>query len=170
MLRSQRRGRRAMKQLAPGSELRLTSMMDILTTLLLFVLKSFVVSGEVVPPPGLELPTSSATEQPQSSLVVAIDDDVILLGDERIATVEEVTRSSQMLIPALDARLEAVRKQREGLATLRGDEFVEEQVVTIQGDRKIEFQVLHKVMYTLHYNGLQNIALAVFRGKQGPPA
>ena len=41
--------------------LRLTSMMDILTVLLLFLLKSFVVEGEVVTPvPGVELPSSSA--------------------------------------------------------------------------------------------------------------
>ena len=36
----------------------LTSLMDILTCLLFFVLKSFVAGGEVtVPPPGLKLPT-----------------------------------------------------------------------------------------------------------------
>lgn len=139
--------------------------MDILTTLLLFLLKSFVVSGEVVPPPGLELPKSTAAEAPQTSLVVAIDDDAILLGDERIASVQETVRSGQMLIPALDRRLESVRAQRDRLATLRGAEFLDEQVVTIQGDRKIEFQVLQKVMYTLHYNGLENIALAVVRSR-----
>src|SRR5262249_60088625 len=58
----------------------LISMMDILTVLLLFLLKSYV-SGEVmVPPPGVRLPNSTADQSPQSSLVVAIDDNQILIG------------------------------------------------------------------------------------------
>ena len=57
--------------------LKLTSMMDILTVLLLFLLKSFVVEGEVVtPPPGVELPGSTADTPPEASLVIAISNDV----------------------------------------------------------------------------------------------
>ena len=44
-----------------ASGLSLTSLMDFLTCLLFFVLKSFVAGGEsTVPPPGLTLPSSTA--------------------------------------------------------------------------------------------------------------
>ncbi len=142
----------------------MTSMLDILTTLLLFLLKSFVAEGDtVVPPPGLELPQSTALHAPQTSLVVAIDDDAILLGSERIASLQETASGQPMLIASLDARLKAVRSQREQIASLRGQEAEVDRLVTIQGDRQIEFQVLQKVMYTLNRNGYDEIALAVIQ-------
>ncbi|MCK4774074.1 MAG: biopolymer transporter ExbD, partial [Candidatus Krumholzibacteria bacterium] len=53
--------------------LRLTSMMDILTVLLLFLLKSFVVEGEVMTPiPGVDLPESSSDTTPRAAVVIAI--------------------------------------------------------------------------------------------------
>ena len=81
MRRAGRRGRRRTGVPRWHSGVTLTSLMDILTCLLFFVLKSFVAGGEVTaPPPGLDLPKSTA-EQPQtSSLVVAIDRGSILLG------------------------------------------------------------------------------------------
>ena len=139
-------------------------MMDIFTVLLLFLLKSFVVEGEaVVPPPGLELPPSTAQSPAQTSLVVAIDDDAILLGNERIASVSESVSSGGLIIAPLDTRLKAVRRQQQEIAVLRGLERPEDQVVTIQGDRQIEFRILKKVMYTLNQNGYENIALAVIK-------
>ena len=68
--------------------LRLTSMMDIFTSLLLFLLKSFVVDGEAVTPvPGVDLPESRSQDAAQPALVVAVFDDAILVGDEMVASV-----------------------------------------------------------------------------------
>ena len=82
-----RRGRRRRRPTAPGS-LKLTSMMDILTVLLLFLLKSFVVEGEVITPaPGVSLPESTSDTSPESSVVVAILDDRIMLDGRQVAQV-----------------------------------------------------------------------------------
>jgi len=141
----------------------LTSLMDILTCLLFFVLKSFVAGGEVtVPPPGLELPKSTAEQAMKSSLVIAIDREAILVGSERITTVREAMASDQMLIEPLAARLKAAREQMHEIAIMKGD-TLEDHVVTIQGDEEIEFRVLQKVMYTLNDGGFQDIALAVIK-------
>ncbi len=68
------------------SPLPLTSMMDILTVLLLFLLKSFVVEGEVITPvPGVDLPESSSEAKPRASVVVAIFDHTVMLDGRMVA-------------------------------------------------------------------------------------
>jgi biopolymer transport protein ExbD len=143
-------------------------MMDILVVLLLFLLKSFVVEGAAVnPPPGLELPSSTAESPPEESLIIAIDDDAISLGSERVVSIQDAVASGRMIIEPLDARLKAVIDQREEIAALQGATHIEDEVITIQGDRQIEFRVLQRVMYTLNENGFENIALAVIRSSEG---
>jgi biopolymer transport protein ExbD len=147
-----------------GGSVNLISMMDILTVLLLFLLKSYVAGGEVmVPPPGISLPASTAEQPPQSSLVVAIDDDEILVGSERVTTVAEALSGNDLEITPLAARLQLARQQQEEIAKLRGEKASESRAATIQGDRNIEFRVLQRVMYTLNRNGYENVALAVIQ-------
>ena len=161
-MRRNRRSRRR-TQAKPGA-LRMTSMMDILTTLLLFVLKAFVAGGEVAtPPPGLELPASTAENAMVASLVVAIDDDDILVAGERVASVSEVAGSDALLIEPMAAKLDGVWQQLDAIAQHQGSAEAQARTVTIQGDRNIEFRVLQRVMYTLGQSGFEDIALAVVK-------
>ena len=163
-LGSGRRGRSARRI---HSGISLTSLMDILTCLLFFVLKSFVAGGEAtVPPPGLKLPRSTADAAMHSSLVIAIDQEAILVGSERIASVPEAEASDQLLIQPLADRLLAAQQQMDELAKLKKSDKPEARLVTIQGDGEIEFRVLQKVMYTLNQSGFDDISLAVLKKAQ----
>ena len=86
MARRRRKGRGKGNMPTP---LRLTSMMDILTVLLLFLLKSFVVEGEVITPaPGVELPESTSDTTPRASVVVAIFDSTVMLDGQMVADIK----------------------------------------------------------------------------------
>ncbi len=161
-MRRGRQDRRRLRARLGQGGLRLTSMMDILTVLLLFLLKSFVVDGEAqVPPPGIELPQSTAATQPAASLVVAIGDDAILVNSEKVVSLTEAKAGSGMLIERLDTALGAVRARMEEIERAGG--APPPQIVTVQGDRQIEFEILERVMYTLQQNGFEHIALAVLK-------
>lgn len=161
---SRRRGRRWTGPSHGNGGVSLTSLMDILTCLLFFVLKSFVAGGEVtVPPPGLDLPGSTAEHAMTTSLVVAIDRQTILVGSERIASVADAEASPGMLIGPLAERLKQAQAQMDEIARLKGKPPAEAHLVTIQGDENIDFKVLQKVMYTLNQAGFQDIALAVIK-------
>ena len=151
------------KGLKGSSSVNLISMMDILTVLLLFLLKSYVAEGEVmVPVKGVRLPASTAEQRPDASLVVAIDGDAIRLGNEQIASVRESMESDAAEIEPLAVRLKALREEQSAnpaAAAAAGDP----RRVTIQGDREIEYRVLRRVMYTLSRNGFENVSLAVLR-------
>ena len=139
----------------------MTSMMDILVVLLLFLLKSFVVDGEIVtPPPDVELPPSTAQLPPEATLVVAISDEMILLGGEPITSVGKALASGDMFIEELGAGLDRALTQMDQLVERKGSGEYPHQV-TIQGDRDLEFQLLQKVMFTCSESGLDEMALAV---------
>ena len=147
------------------AQLKITSMMDILTVLLLFLLKSFVVEGEMVtPPPDVELPTSSSEELPEESLVIAISPVNISLGDEPVATVKEALAGDDLLIAPLGARLDAALTRMEKIARAKGDEDEVSGKITIQGDSDMEFQLLQRIMYTCTFSGFSEMNLAVVQG------
>lgn len=158
------RRRRWASKLHGPSGLSLTSLMDILTCLLFFVLKSFVAGGEsTVPPPGMTLPSSTAEHQQSTSLVVAIQQDAIYVSGERIASVNEVLTDEDLVIAPLAERIQVARAQMDQIAAQRGAKQTTNRLVTIQGDSDIEFRVLQKVMYTLDQGGFPDIALAVLK-------
>jgi biopolymer transport protein ExbD len=165
---SARRRRRARFLNGLGSSpLKLTSMMDIMVTLLFFVLKAFVVDGEAVTvAPGLELPHSTSQIQPAESIPVAILDHGIMLGDEMVASTESVRDQSDLWVAGLGTKLEAARKQSDEIAKLRGEEPPRRSVI-IQGDRDLEYKVLEKVMYTVDRAGYRNVSLAVITAPKG---
>ncbi len=142
--------------------LRLTSMMDILTVLLLFLLKSFVIEGDVINPvPGVDLPESTSDTTPQASVVIAIFDDTIMMDGEEVASVSDAVAAGEIVIERLAVRLEEARDKAEAIALLRGGEGGFEGKVAIQGDREINFAILQLVMYTCTVTGFENISLAV---------
>jgi biopolymer transport protein ExbD len=142
--------------------------MDILTVLLLFLLKSFVAEGEVITPaPGIELPESRSETAPQESLVIAIAADRIAVGDEVIVGLDESVDGGlgpDTVIAALADHLRRASTQQRELAARRGHADAWRGKITIQADRDMSFAVLQRVMYTCNQSGFEDVALAVLRG------
>ena len=144
------------------SPLRLTSLMDILATLLLFLLKTYVAGGEVITPaPGVHLPASTSVTNPASSVVVAVFGGTIMIDGKVVATLPEAGGRGDLLIPDLADQLALNLQQGQAIADRRGDTESYTPKVAIQGDREIPFAVLQRVMYTCNHSGYGDIALAV---------
>lgn len=166
-LASRLRGSRSPSaRLGQGAErgpvtLRLNSFMDILTILLLFLLKSFVAEGEsVTPTPGVSLPYSAGRDTPPVSIVVGISNDAILLGGQTVSRISDLRASDGLIIAPLAAALEQVRVQQAEQAQLRGEDLAL-RPVSIQGDRDMEFMLLERIMATLAESGYETVSLAV---------
>ncbi|MCK5033600.1 MAG: biopolymer transporter ExbD [Calditrichia bacterium] len=127
-------------------ELNMNSMMDMMTIILLFLLKSFSTDGALVAPSqDLTLPTSFQTEKPKKELNVAISQDAIIVNDIPILSLSSL-HPEEMMIPALNSKLAEYAQKEKQLELDVGKEFTHQ--VIIQGDRTIPFEVLIKVMYT----------------------
>ena len=130
----------------PKGELNMNSMMDMMTIILLFLLKSFSTDGALVAPSeDLTLPTSFRTEKPKKELNVAISNDAIIVNDIPVIALSQL-RQDEMMIPTLNAKLAEYALLEKQLELEVGKEFTHQ--VIIQGDRAIPFEVLIKVMYT----------------------
>ena len=144
------------------AKLQLTSLIDIFTVLLLFLLKSLVVGGAVVTPfPGVKLPPSSATSSFKEAPVVVVANDQVVVDGERVCKTEDVLNADQLQVPALESALAAVRQKSESLSQREGSERKFEGRMILQADESIPFHVLQKVMYTSQTVGFYDITLAV---------
>ena len=141
--------------------LRLTSMIDVFTILLVFLLKSYSAEGQIMTPTNdLTLPISSATKTPETSSIIVVTPELILVDGTALTTVKEVINSEGLRIENLFLDLNAKRRMIEATANL-SDQMKFKGEITIQGDANIPFEVLKKVMFTCGRVGYNNILLAV---------
>ena len=153
-----RRMRRNRKKL-PG--LMLTSLMDVFTILVFFLLFNSG-SGEVLEAPQqIKLPESIVEAKPrENTVVITVSNDfVLVLGEPVISTAELMSAKSDLVAPITDRLLYLERSVIGDGA--RAD--VDTREVTILADRKVPFSVLRKVMATCTNTGYGKISLAVIQ-------
>lgn len=143
--------------------LKLTSMIDMFTILLIFLLKSFSAEGQIMTvAPDLQLPESTAQKPPQSVSVIAVTNEWILLDGKQIVPVSEVILSKQLLIPRLAKELKNLRVISEKVGEISADMGFTGKI-SIQGDKQIPYQLLKSVMYTCGQIGYNDMLLAVMK-------
>jgi len=141
--------------------LRLTSMIDMFTILLVFLLKSYSAEGQIMTiTPDLLLPESTASDVPHTTSVVAVTQEWILLDGRPIERVQNVLNTEALIIPRLLQELQDLRALTEGIGQLSADMAFTGNI-TIQGDKGIIFELLKKVMVTCGTMGYNDMFLAV---------
>jgi biopolymer transport protein ExbD len=155
--------RRRSSEEAIAARLQLTSLIDIFTVLLLFLLKSLVVGGAVVTPfPGFTLPPSSSTASfKEAPVLVVTRTDVVVDGVSACAT-SDVEGSDRLKIAPVEAALTELRAHSERLAARSANRRFEGKLI-VQADETIPFHVLQKIMYTSQTVGFYDITLAVIQ-------
>ncbi len=159
-LRIERRSRRH----KPQSALNLTSLMDIFTILVFFLLVNSENPAKLPPTDTLQLPISLAEKAPKQNLVVMLTKTDILVQDMRVASVAEALATDASTIPALAVELQY--RSRKIAPVLNAEGFPEREV-TILGDKDISYKALRKVMATLSANDYSKISFGVIKGGNG---
>lgn len=148
---------------AKGSpSLRLTSMIDMFTILLVFLLKNFSADQIMTVREDLILPNSTAQKQPAQTPVIVVTDQLIILEDKPVARTAQVANSNSNEIPNLRAGL-LEKKQIADALGQQNEAFAFKGQVTIQGDKEIPFRILKKIMVTCGVVGYSDILLAVYK-------
>jgi biopolymer transport protein ExbD len=142
-------------------ELNLNSMMDMMTIILLFLIKTFSTSGQIVTPSqDLKLPFSTSQEQPTKELSVAITRHAVLIGSDVIMELKDLPQQDN-LIPPLYTRLTQLAKQAQEEEVRFGKIFNHE--VIVQADEDTPFQTLVKVLYTCGQSEYNKLRLLTFQ-------
>lgn len=163
MARKKRKEREAEGEI---KELNITAMMDIMTIILVFLIKSYTASSvTITPSEDIRPPLSSTRLTPKDTIAITVTPRHIMVGDKVKATLEKnmQPRADEMqgkLILPVDA---ALKKEVEKLKYIAernpSAPFMHE--VSIIGDRKIPYEVLSSVLYTAGQNELENFRFVV---------
>jgi biopolymer transport protein ExbD len=153
------RGNRKIKTFKP----QLTSLVDVMTILLIYLLQSFSSEGDIVTVhKDLILPESSARKAPELRVTITVNNAFILAEDIKVASVEQVLTSEELVIPGLHEWLRERREKTEKIEQYSTKTKFKGEV-TIHGDKRIRFRLLKKIMYTCGQQGYNNFSLAVRR-------
>ena len=141
--------------------LNMNSMMDMMTIILLFLLKSYSTTGALATQSeSLKLPESQRTTKPQKELNVSVAQDVILVNEQLIMRTVDVPVEG-IMIPQLEVKLKEYAQKEKQLEIEVGKEFTHE--VIIQGDESITYELLFRVMYTCGQSEFNKMRLLTVR-------
>ena len=131
-------------------KLNITSMIDMFTLMVVFLLQNFSAQGQLVTPAqGLRLPKSSVEKLAKEAVVIGPDAYQALLGQK------------DFMIGPLYKSLSKYADEAKKSAEMFKSEFSGK--ISIQGDVEIPYNVLTRVMYTCGQSGYPNMNLVVYR-------
>ena len=157
-MRESRRMKRMARHRTQTVSLSLTSLMDIFTILLLYLLVNQSDSTTLEPPKEIKLPESIAESKPRETIVVMVSEESVLIQGEEIVSMQAVEENQGEVVPEIRSRMIAMRERALGLETQAEDQNKE---VTVMVDRDIRFRLIKRVMASCTAAGYTKISLAV---------
>lgn len=130
----------------------LTSLIDVMTILLVFLIQNFSVEGNLITPSkDLTLPVSSVDTRPEMMVSVQISEEAVMVDGEKMADVQEFASTEEYLIPALFERMK-IEKERST-----------EPKVMIEADREMPFNIIKRVAFTCNKAGFSDFSVLVYQ-------
>jgi len=150
--------KRSKKSGSTEMSLNITSMADIFTILLVFLLKSYSVGAlEIQPSRGLQVPVALKTDTAESRLMLEVSETSIQLDGESLVKLSNFELTNENgglgpLVQALSERRAALTDQSQGKLML-------------VADARAPYATLENIMKTVATQGFADLKLAVVRAE-----
>ena len=146
-------------------KLNLTSMMDMFTIILVFLLKTYATEGHLIQPTeSLTLPKSTIQTPSETALDLVVSKEMVMLNDKPIVDLESVKQGKGYIIQSLRDELLFHAQEARKMEVRYGVPFSGK--VTIQGDKDMEYKDLVKVMATCGASEYPNMRLVVYQKEE----
>ena len=162
-MRNTRRIKRMSRNRMKITKMNLTSLMDVFTILVFFLL---VNSGSVEvmeAPKNVKLPESRVESKPRETVVISISPDEVMVQGKVVAMVADILDDPSANVDAVTSRLAQLKENIIGTSTLT---VAASQEVTILADKTVPFAVIKKIMSACTGEGYENVSLAVIQNAQ----
>ncbi len=137
----------------PAAKLQMTSLVDMMVILVVFLLMSFSVEGRLVTPAdGLQLPSSTSQSSLSPGLVVEIGLEKILVAGRDILLSTALLNDDPEGIALMTEALSAAAAASE------------ETKILVQADRRLEFSSLSQALRACSAAGWSDVSLVVLGG------
>lgn len=145
--------------------LNITSMTDMFTILLVFLLQSFASADvQIDPVEGLRLPTSNTEKNPVHGVRIIITKNELTIEKEKLALIKNnevegaaIDSNDSNFIKPLFVALQKINKEAEAGKEKPGK-------ILFQADQEIPYSTIRKVMYTASMAGFPNLKLVTVAG------
>jgi biopolymer transport protein ExbD len=141
-------------------KMNLTSLMDVFTILVFFLLVNSGSVEVVEAPKDVKLPESRVESKPRETVIISISPEDILIQGMLAGTVDDVLEGDSAPLDKVRARLAELKENVIGINT---QVVAETREVTILADRSVPFTVVKQVMSTCTGEGYENVSLAVIK-------
>jgi biopolymer transport protein ExbD len=142
------------------SKMNLTSLMDVFTILVFFLLVNSGSVELVEAPKDVKLPESIEESKPRETVVISVSPEHVLVQGKAVALVEDILTGELATLDPLAARLAELKENIVGPATMN---VAESQEVTILADKSVPFIVVRRIMSACTGEGYENVSLAVIQ-------
>ena len=157
-MRISRRMMRLARTRPKMSGINLTSLMDVFTILVFFLIMNS--GSEVLDPNGLALPESVVETKPSETVVINIGTEEVLVQGQPVARIADILAAGGGDVVPVMARLAELQERVIGLRT---QTVAESTAITILADKSIPFSVVKQIMSTCTAGGYTRISLAVIQ-------
>lgn len=138
--------------------LNLTSLMDVFTILVLYLLVNQSSTEVVEPPKDIKLPDSVVESKPRQTVMMMVSDATVMVQGEVVAaTPDLLAGKAESVVPVR----EALMRIKESVIGLNTEAVAKSNEVTIMAHRSVPFKVIKALMSTSTSAGYTKISLAV---------
>ena len=159
-MKESRRIRRMERSRKKVIGLNLTSLMDVFTILVFFLLANSSSNEVLSTPKHIKLPDSVVESKPRETVVIMVGPETVLVQGEAVANTLELIENKSGNIPEITQRLDHLERNIIGI---NSQTAIASKEVTILADKTIPFNVLKKIMTTCTGSGYGRISLAVIQ-------
>ena len=146
--------------------LNITSMTDMFTLMLVFLLQNFAATTvEIKTPEGLKMPQSNTVKNPILSVQIAVSKSEIRVGEKVVARVQNKEIFSGDVDPQDTNFIQPLFKELQVIAQDPNIKNEEKNQIMLQADQDLPYQTLRKVMYTASMAGFPQVKLVTVLGK-----
>ena len=164
-MRSTRRMARMARNKRDLPKLNLTSLMDVFTILVFFLLVNSATTEVLQQPRQITLPDSVVEAKPRETVVIFVGKEEVLVQGVPVARVADIQATTDERIGPISVRLAELSESVIGLST---QAVAESQEVTVLADKSVPFSVVKKIMATCTGEGYTRVSLAVVQKTAQP--
>jgi biopolymer transport protein ExbD len=163
-MRHSRRTQRLSRARAKVEKINLTSLMDVFTILVFFLLVNSGSTELLEAPNQLVLPESFVETKPRETVLIYINKDEVLVQGQPVIRITDILATDGQDLEPIMARLAELQDRVIGVRT---EAVAESQEVTILADKSIPFSVIKQIMSSCTAQGYERISLAVIQKESG---
>ncbi|HRO67294.1 MAG TPA: biopolymer transporter ExbD [Pseudobdellovibrionaceae bacterium] len=145
--------------------LNITSMTDMFTIMLVFLLQTFATADvQVEPVQGMRLPSSNSNLNPIEGVRLIVTKDELLIGEHKLATLKDKKFDIHDIDGADANFLPLLFNELDKLAKNSTDEHIKEGRILLQADASLPYDTLRKVLYTASMAGFPQLKMVAMLG------